>query len=45
MAESRIVPHELRILRILLPHRAIIEAVLALAVWIVSIAVFAGALI
>lgn len=45
MAESRIVPHELRVLRILLPYRAIIEAVLALAVWIVSIAAFAGALI
>ena len=45
MTESRIVPHELRVLRILLPHRAIIEAVLALAVWIVSVAILAGALI
>lgn len=45
MADTRIVPHELRVLRILLPHRAIIEAVLALAVGIVSIATFAGALI
>ena len=45
MTESRIVPHELRVLRILLPHRAIIKAVLALAVWIVSVAILAGALI